>query len=148
MKLILNLLFFCAFTASFLTTTGFAQTATLTIRVPNLSNNTGKILFAVYKDNQNWLTRQPYREGIMAIKGKYVEITFTDLEAGKYALSCFHDENSNNELDLNFLGIPTEGFSFSNLSGMVYRKPKFKDCQFSLANGDKKTVVMTVIYFL
>jgi len=33
---------------------------------------------------------------------------------GKYAVSVFHDENSNGKLDTNFLGIPREGVGASN----------------------------------
>jgi uncharacterized protein (DUF2141 family) len=136
------------FTVFLFSFAAFAQKASITVRIPNLSNNTGKAFFALYKEGQNWLTKQPYRDGIVAIKGNYVEITWANLEAGHYAVSFFHDENNNKEFDTNFMGLPTEGFGFTNKTSMVYSKPAFKDCQFSVNQAEQKVINMRAIYFL
>jgi uncharacterized protein (DUF2141 family) len=39
---------------------------------------------------------------------------FPGVTPGTYAISVFHDENSNGKLDTNLLGIPREGVSASN----------------------------------
>jgi len=39
---------------------------------------------------------------------------FPGVAAGTYAVSAFHDENSNGKLDRNFMGIPREGVGASN----------------------------------
>ncbi len=39
---------------------------------------------------------------------------FEDLAAGEYALRVYHDANSNQRLDKNFIGIPIEAIGFSN----------------------------------
>ena len=122
-----------------------AQTGTIVIRVPNLSNNTGKVMVALYKDGKNWLSLQTFRNAVEPIKNKSVEVTFADLPTGDYAISLFHDENTNRELDLNFMGIPTERFAFSNIEGMIYSKPAFNTCKFKISPNDKKVLVMKVV---
>ncbi len=42
---------------------------------------------------------------------------------GKYNISYFHDENKNNELDADFMGIPKEGYGFSNNASGKYGPP-------------------------
>lgn len=39
---------------------------------------------------------------------------FKNIPEGEYAFAILHDENENKEMDKNFLGIPKEGFAFSN----------------------------------
>ena len=41
-------------------------------------------------------------------------IIVSDIKDGKYAIRYFHDENSNAELDTYWIGIPKEGYGFSN----------------------------------
>ena len=56
-----------------------------------------------------------------------VEVTFTDLPAGRYAFAFYHDENSNAEFDKTFLGLPNEGFGFSNDAPLRLGPPSFAD---------------------
>ena len=43
-----------------------------------------------------------------------VVVTVADVPAGRYALMAFADANANGVLDKNMLGVPKEGFGFSN----------------------------------
>jgi uncharacterized protein (DUF2141 family) len=42
------------------------------------------------------------------------QIVFTNVPEGVYAVSVFHDENMNQRLDKNFMGVPKEGYVASN----------------------------------
>ena len=54
-------------------------------------------------------------EGLRApAKAGTMRFVVQDLAPGRYALSAFHDENDNGELDTNLLGIPSEGYGFGN----------------------------------
>lgn len=70
------------------------------------------------------------------IKEKTASASFKDLTAGNYAVVVYHDENSNGELDTNFLGIPKEGIGVSNNVMPKMSKPKFEAAKFAL-NADK-----------
>lgn len=54
-----------------------------------------------------------------------------DVEPGTYAVSMYHDLNSNEKLDKNLVGYPKEPFGFSNNFRPVFSGPKFKDCAFT-----------------
>jgi len=59
------------------------------------------------------------------------QVVLTDVPAGQYAVSVFHDENLNEKLDKNFMGIPKEGYGASNNPGRKMRAPTFDEACFS-----------------
>lgn len=64
------------------------------------------------------------------------------LPAGKYAAAVYHDENSNGKLDTNFLGIPKEGYGFSNNASGSFGPPKYKDAAFTMGESDQETSIL------
>lgn len=54
---------------------------------------------------------------------------------GTYAVSVFHDEDSNGKLDANFMGIPREGVGASNDAKGHFGPPKFDAAAFRFAGG-------------
>lgn len=69
------------------------------------------------------------RKGAVKASDKFFVIQ--DLPTGNYAVSVIHDENSNNELDT-FMGIPKEGFGFSNNPRIYFGPPDFNESMFKL----------------
>ncbi|MEY4485702.1 MAG: hypothetical protein RL440_233 [Bacteroidota bacterium] len=110
-----------------------AATYDLRIEVSNIANNKGLIEFALYKNpdvfTQAGKTHRLYR--LDAQKGT-VSHTFKDLEAGKYAIVVYHDENHNKICDKNFFGIPTEAYAFSNNMRPKLSAPSFEECAIKL----------------
>jgi uncharacterized protein (DUF2141 family) len=72
---------------------------------------------------------------------------FEDVPYGKYAVSVFHDENLNNKIDGNLIGMPKEGVATSNNVRPKFAPPKFKDAVFT-HDSSKKTLDIKMIYFL
>ena len=66
------------------------------------------------------------RDRVEASMGMVV-LTFPNLPAGRYALAFYHDENSNSEFDKTLLGLPDEGFGFSNDAPVGFGPPSFAD---------------------
>ncbi len=60
---------------------------------------------------------------------------FTDIAPGEYAVSVFHDENSNGKLDRNFMGMPKEGVGASNDAAGHFGPPKYDDARFNYKGG-------------
>jgi uncharacterized protein (DUF2141 family) len=110
-----------------------AATYDLRIEVSNIANNKGLIEFALYKNpdvfTQAGKTHRLYR--LDAQKGT-LSHTFKDLEAGKYAIVVYHDENHNKICDKNFFGIPTEAYAFSNNMRPKLSAPSFEECAIKL----------------
>lgn len=67
---------------------------------------------------------------IPARKGA-VRYEFKDVPDGDYAVAVFHDANGNGKMDRS-LGIPREGFAFSQNPPLRPRAPTFKECRFTL----------------
>ncbi|MDM9630078.1 DUF2141 domain-containing protein [Robiginitalea aurantiaca] len=106
-----------------------AQTATLEVRVHDVSSSDGDILVALYKEEKTFLKfEHVYRtEEAPALEGT-THLIIADLPYGDYALAIFHDENGNDELDTNFIGIPKEPLGFSNARLKTFGPPGFKEC--------------------
>ena len=56
-----------------------------------------------------------------------------DLPAGQYAFAFYHDEDGDGQFGRNFVGLPTEGFGFSNDALVVLGPPSFDDAAFAVA---------------
>ena len=49
--------------------------------------------------------------------------SFENLKLGNYAYRYFHDENDNNEMETNWIGMPDEEFGGSNNATSVFGPP-------------------------
>ncbi|MGO9758789.1 MAG: DUF2141 domain-containing protein [Roseiarcus sp.] len=72
-------------------------------------------------------------------------VVFTELKPGAYAVITFHDENDNGKLDENALGLPAEGYGFSNDAEGFFAAPSFKDAAVTLGGHDK-AIAITLKY--
>ena len=57
-----------------------------------------------------------------------------DIAPGRYAVTVFHDENSNHKLDMTF-GIPREGFGFSRNPKVRFGPPRYRQVDIELRPG-------------
>lgn len=73
-------------------------------------------------------------------------LVFRHVPPGNYAVSLFHDENSNGRLD-KLMGIPTEGFGFSHDAPVHFGPPKFDAAKVAVAGTDL-TLKIKVSYIL
>lgn len=109
---------------------------TISVKVHNVPSEDGKINVAVYDSDESFLKFDKVvktgsaeaHEGVVALK-------LEDMPAGEYALAVFHDENDNDELDTNWLGIPTEKVAFSKGKMKTFGPPKYRECVFKV-NSD------------
>ncbi|GMN10286.1 hypothetical protein MTsPCn9_12990 [Croceitalea sp. MTPC9] len=113
----------------------------ITLDVHDVPSSKGKISVAVYNTKEGFLKfDKVYKcDSIVAQKG-ITHIAIEDLPEGEYALAIFHDENGNNKLDTNWLGIPKEKVAFSNAKMRTFGPPAFKDCAFKLDKDTKINV--------
>jgi uncharacterized protein (DUF2141 family) len=77
----------------------------------------GKVMVALHAPRDG--VSFPDFAGAVAAQWRMAEpgtlrFAFPGLKPGRYAVAVYHDENDNGELDTNLLGIPTEGYGFSN----------------------------------
>ncbi len=66
-----------------------------------------------------------------------------DIPPGKYALLVYFDENNNDRLDRNFIGIPNEPLGFANRY-QPKGPPSYERAAFTLKKGESRTVDVTL----
>ena len=117
---------------------------TLTVEISNIENNNGQILIGLYNQSEGFTEVDAvYKKGLLStLNNGIFTYTFTDIPDGDYAVSLFHDENSNSELDTNFIGIPKEGYGFSNNVRPTFRPATFDEAKFTLASDLSLSVTM------
>ena len=64
------------------------------------------------------------------IRKSQARCDFEGIPPGTYARAVIHDEDMNGKLDTNWLGIPTEGYGFSNDATGVLGPPPFSAASF------------------
>jgi uncharacterized protein (DUF2141 family) len=99
--------------SALLALSGRVQSQTLTIQVTNVKDAEGHVRIAIYNSEKDYMKKWFMVKSAKAAKGT-VEVVVENLPAGTYGISVMHDANSNEKLDSNMIGIPKEGFGFSN----------------------------------
>lgn len=139
MKQLISLLFLF-----FITVSSFATNVTVTFT--HLRKPTGTIIIGVYNSPKFF----PRDEGqvmkiTIPVNSKSIT-TSIDLPPGEYAFAICHDEDANGSCNQNFLGIPQEGFAFSNNVRPKLKAPKFDDVKIVVGEKDMK-IKIKLIYF-
>jgi uncharacterized protein (DUF2141 family) len=86
------------------------------------------------------------REWAPPIKNGRGECFFSGLPAGDYAVTIFHDENGNGKFDMNWMGMPLEGYGFSNNIKPRFKAPDFDECKFHYEGTAPKEIPIEMIY--
>jgi uncharacterized protein (DUF2141 family) len=105
---------------------------TLDVEITSLRNDTGFIMLQVLNESQ-----VPVDQKKGVIQDLKCIVKIENLTPGKYAIRYFHDENMNGILESNKMGIPTEGYGFSNNAYGLFGSKPFKEWLFDF-NENKK----------
>ena len=132
MKTIAQIILFAFFSIS-MTKAQNEKGQDVIVTISNFDNDKGKAFIALYNSEANFLGNA-YKSAIVDIKNKTCTVTFKDVQQGVYAISLFHDENGNNKMDSNFLGIPKEDYGCSNNARGFMGPPKWADAKFEIKN--------------
>ncbi len=113
---------------------------TLTILIKNLDSNAGSVVLELRDGND-----KAVRGFNSKIANKQCLIKVEKLCPGKYAFRYFHDRNNNKKMDTNWIGIPTEGYGFSNNANGRFGPPAFRDMVFEVKKD--ATVTCSPVYW-
>ncbi|MEW6492463.1 MAG: DUF2141 domain-containing protein [Cyanobacteriota bacterium] len=120
-------------------------TGNLTVEVQGLRNQQGKICFKIFNGSQGFPNnndRAVRRECVVIAESlpedpdQPLTTTFENLESGTYAIALYHDSNGDEQLNRDGLGIPAEGYGFSNNAPAVTGPPNYADAAFVLIGSD------------
>jgi len=107
------------------------ETQEIHLTINGIASDEGMLYIGLYNSEETFLGRR-YKSAMSRIVNGKVVVVFEDVPEGIYAVSVFHDENNNQKLDTNFMGIPKEDIGCSNnakgfLSCLVYTSPSPRD---------------------
>ncbi len=106
-------------------------TATLEVQINNIKKAKGQIMLAVYNSADDFLSPNYFRTAVEKVAQEgVISVQISDLAFGSYAISVFHDLNSNENLDTNLLGIPSEPYGFSNDARGLFGPPDYEKARF------------------
>jgi uncharacterized protein (DUF2141 family) len=139
--------FFFAASLLVLASSSFAQTGRITVQVEGIKSKTGKIALLLFNQAQGFPgeVKQSLRQELKNVNKEELTFVLDQLPYSTYAISVIHDENENQRIDTNFLGIPKEGYGFSNNSRNLFRAPRFKEAAFALDRSEL-TLRINLIY--
>ncbi|MHB0887805.1 DUF2141 domain-containing protein [Acidithiobacillus sp.] len=109
------------------------------MKILNIRNSTGTVDCALFDSPVGFLIEfLHFATIIMVIKIRKTQARcdFENIPPGTYALAVIHDENMNGKLDTNWLGIPTEGYGFSNDATALRGAPSFSAASFHYDRGN------------
>ena len=117
------------------------------VDIDGLRNDQGQVscaLFSVPADFPK-KTEKAVAQAKSAISRGRASCEFQAIVPGTYAISVFHDENSNGRLDTKLMGIPREGVGATNGAKGRFGPPKFEDASFRFSGGRLKLKI-TITY--
>ncbi len=109
----------------------------LTVIVNGLKNNNGNLKIGLFNSKESYNGEEKKFKGAMIkIEDKKVKWEVKNIPFGEYAIKAFHDEDEDDEVDTNFIGIPTESYGFSNNAKGLFGPPSFDKAKFHFNNQD------------
>lgn len=139
---------FIVFILTLLAQNCFAEdgSGNLTIQVRGILHERGQVIANLFRESDDVMKiESTYLHSQAKISNKQAQLVFPNLKYGKYAITVFHDENGNGNLDYNLLRIPAEPLGFSNgfQLGLCSGMPSFEKLLFVFGPG-ADTIPITV----
>ncbi|RZV51429.1 MAG: DUF2141 domain-containing protein [Sphingomonadaceae bacterium] len=118
---------------------GASASVSLTVTVENFRSGKGMLSMCLTDVEHDYIKCEEHagsvRREIKVSAGRTIKID--RLAPGTYYLMVLHDENANGKMDT-FLGVPKEGFGFSNNPALRAGPPRAHHVRFSVTGGDSE----------
>ena len=117
-----------------------AAAADLQVEVRGLAGETGTVNVGLF-DRAASFPKQTVAGARVPAATKPAIVVFRNLAPGEYAVSAFHDANSNGTLDKNLLGMPTEKYGFSRDAAGNMGPPSFDAAKITFGTENQTIVI-------
>lgn len=112
----------------------------LSVVFKGLKNTKGKILVWVFNSEQGFPMKAEAALKTVSValeEGIVPRAQVLGLPAGTYAVSAVHDENDNQKLETNWIGIPREGVATSRDAKGDMGPPKYRDAMLEITRDQE-----------
>jgi uncharacterized protein (DUF2141 family) len=114
--------------------------SSIQITIDNIKEIKGSLRVALTTDAKDF-PDHPLEGKVIPVEAAAMTVVFEGIKPGDYAISIFHDENNNAELDTNMIGLPKEGFAFGNNAMGAFGPPSFEKASVKVGNEPVKQVI-------
>ena len=118
------------------------------VKILDIKNSIGSVACALFEAPAGFpseFLHSATNVMIIKIRKAQARCDFEDIPPGTYAMVVIHDENMNGKLDTNALGIPKEGYGFSNDAKKWLGTPSFSAASFPY-DGQNIDLTMSLHY--
>lgn len=120
----------------------FMQAGEATIGITGIRSVKGNVVLSVFKNQAEYDEQKPFKQFTFdkkSLTGNKMIVSIK-VEGGIYGITMVDDENKNGKIDKNFIGIPKEGFGFSNFLMEKMKKPSFNDFKINLPSAQPVSI--------
>ena len=110
--------------------------ADLRVTLAGFEETTGGVRVALFASAEDFAADRPFAGQFRRLTTDTVELVFTGLAPGRYGIITFHDQNENEKLDSNLVGMPSEPLGFSKNARGRFGPPAFDDFAVQLGEDD------------
>jgi uncharacterized protein (DUF2141 family) len=116
------------------------------VTMTGFKNQEGTAQVALFIDSSGWPDGEisVFSTAVAAINDGEAVAVFEDVPAGPFAVSAYHDEDANGELNSAALGIPSEPYGFSAGASNLFGPPSFEKATIELAAGETQRITIKV----
>jgi uncharacterized protein (DUF2141 family) len=118
------------------------------VEILGIRNSIGAVACALFEGPEGFPTEfLRFASNMVIVKVRATKATcdFADIAPGTFALAVIHDENRDGKLATNVIGIPKEGYGFSNDAKGSLGAPSFEAASF-LYNGQSLHMTIALQY--
>ena len=113
--------------------------AEIVAAVSGLRSTEGVVRIALYSREGDWLSHEHTISSCTAhVHGESASCSLGNQAPGTYAIALLHDEDADDDMDRDWIGIPQEGYGFSSGARPGFGPPSFGDASF--CHGAERTV--------
>lgn len=120
-----------------------SQAQVIAMTIEGIRSNKGVVSLGIFKTQEQFAKEKPIQQQIFAkstLKAGVLKLEFK-LEPGNYGIALLDDENKDGLMNYNWLGIPLEGFGFSNYSSSGLSRPNYSNFSFVVKPGENKVSI-------
>lgn len=112
------------------------NSSTLVVQIEGLKSQNGTLLLAIYNNKEDFPSNasKAYSKKVLKISNNVVQTELKNVPFGWYAIAVLHDENNNQSMDKNMIGIPKEGYGMSNNAHKSLGIPSWDDAKIRVEN--------------
>lgn len=110
---------------------------TIELVISETSSDEGVIQLLIFDQEKGWPESldDAWKTVTLPIENGIAKKTITNVPAGNYAVTVFHDQDENGVIRKNRIGYPVDNFGFSNNPSLFFGVPSFEKCSRKVTSG-------------